>query len=126
MKILVGLMILVMIAFAFMTASNELVLYRKAVKGEVRYLVTKKRRNRRLLVSLLLTFEAILLLLGFFVVKFDRPGSALGFWIWPLVLIFLLGYLAVVDLRETRRDLDRIFYEACLHALDKAKRNKKQ
>ena len=126
MLILVGLIILVMVLFAALTARSEILLYRKAVKGEVEYMISLKRRNRRLLISLILILEAVFLFLGFFLLKFDKPADALLFWLAPLLLIFALAYLGIADLRQTAKDIDRIFVESALDALKKAKDQKQR
>ena len=125
MLILVGLMIAVMVLFAAFTARSEILLYRKAVKGEVKFLVSAKRRNRRLLISAILVLEAAFLFLGFFVLNGQTPLQALLFWLPPMLLILVLIWLGLSDLKETRKNIDRILVETCLNALQKA-RNRKE
>lgn len=123
MGILAALVIAGMILFAVGTGIREISLYRKSLKGDVQYLVSRQRRNRRLLISFLLLAEAALLLAGLFFLTFEQPGPALLFWIPPLLLIVWIVYLSVADLRETSRDIDRILNDATEAALKKAKEN---
>jgi hypothetical protein len=101
-----------MTAFAVLTAWREIKLYKKAVKGEVQYLISQKRLKRRLLISLILVSEAGLLLFGFFFLHAASPHFELLFWIVPFCLIFLVLTLTFRDFHETRRDVDLIFREA--------------
>lgn len=123
MGILAALVISGMVLFAVATGIREIHLYRKYLKGDVQYLVSRNRRNRRLLISILLLVEASLLIAGLFFLHFETPGPALLFWIPPLVLIVWIVYLSLADLRETSRDIDRILSDATEAALKKAREN---
>ncbi len=116
--IIVSCIILLMLGFALYTAYREILLYRKALKGEVRLLVSKSRLLRRLIVSGLLIVESIFLGMGFFVLKLT-PHQSLIFWISALGLILVVIYLAMRDFRETQRDIDKIFMEATRSAIKK-------
>ena len=114
--------ILIIVAITFFAAwsgAREVILYRRYLRGETQYLVSKSRKNRRLLISSLLILEATLLLLGFFVLHFEKPSTALLFWVPPLLLIVAIVYLSMLDFRETTRDIDRIFKEASNSILKK-------
>jgi len=101
-----------MFLFAIWSAVREIKAYRKYLGGEKQYLVSKRRRNRRVLISFLLIVEATLLLLGIYVIKFQKPEQMLVYWIPPTALIFCLVYLGMQDFRETSHDLDVIVREA--------------
>ena len=122
--ILVSCIILLMLGFALFTAYREILLYRKALKGEVRLLISKSRLLRRLVVSGILITESIFLGMGFFVLKLT-PFQSLIFWIPALALILIVIYLAMRDFRETRRDIDKIFLEATQAAIKKAAETKR-
>ena len=117
--------VLGLIAFAIGSAFREILMYRKATRGEVRYLVSRSRLTRRLLISLLLFAEGAVLYFGAFVLSFQQPGASLLYWSLALVLMMPVVYLALVDMRETRRDIDRIFYEAVKSALKNVENAKK-
>lgn len=121
MNFVVILVIAGMILFAGWTAVREIDLYRRALRGEIQFLVSKKRRNRRLFVSLLLVIVSIFLILGFFAFPLEHPAQALVFWTAPLLLMGLVIYLGMIDFRETRKDIDRIFMEAVASAVQKAR-----
>ena len=123
MKIVVGLLIAGMIIFAFWSAVREIRLYRNYLEGDKEYLVSKQRRNRRVLISGVLTLEAVLLFLGFYILSFADPFQSLFFWIPPLILIVWLVYLGMKDFRETSRDIDVIFREASDVILKKKQEN---
>ena len=116
-------LIIGMAAFAVVSGLREINLYKRYITGETQYLVSKRRRNRRLLTSTILILEATLLFLGFFVLDFADPISALAFWIPPLMLIIFLVYLSLLDFRETSREIDHIMKEAFEIILRKAQEN---
>ena len=122
MHFAVPLLIAAMILFAVFTAVRESNQYQKALKGEIEYLVSRKRRNRRMWISIILLLEAALLYLGFFRLNSMTPWQALGFWLMPIVLIGILVHLSLLDLRETRRDIDRIYQESYRSALTKVEK----
>jgi hypothetical protein len=111
MQIIVGLVIAGMIIFAVWSALREIRLYRNYLQGDREYLVSRRRRNRRLLIAALLIFEAAFLFTGIFLVHISDPVKALLFWAPPLLLIFWLVYLGLSDFRETSRDIDMIVRE---------------
>jgi hypothetical protein len=117
MSFFVALLIAGMMIFGIFSAIREISVYRQALKGELQYLVSRKRLTRRLLVSFLLLLEASFLLLGFFLLSFENPLQNLLFWIPPLALIFIIVYLGILDFRETNRDLNRIMREAASETL---------
>jgi hypothetical protein len=121
MEIIVGLLITSMLVFAVWSAAREIKAYRSYIHGEKQYLVSKKRRNRRVLVAALLIVEASLLFFGIYVLSFTNPLQALLFWILPLGLIVWLVYLGMKDFQETSRDIDVIFREASDVILKKQK-----
>src|SRR3990170_7559542 len=121
MESVVGFVIAAMVLFACISAIREIVLYRRAMRGELFYLVSKPRRNRRLVISSILIIEALFLFFGFFVFRHSSPGATLVFWAPPLLLIGLLLYLSVQDFRETSRDLDQIVRESSEVILRKAR-----
>ena len=123
MKIVVGLLIAGMVIFAFWSALREIRLYRNYLEGDREYLVSRKRRNRRVLISGVLILEAVYLFLGFYIFSFPNPFQALFFWIPPLMLIVWLVYLGMKDFRETSRDIDVIFREASDVILKKKQEN---
>jgi hypothetical protein len=123
MEIVVGLVIAGMIIFALWSAIREVRLYRNYLEGNKEYLVSKQRRNRRILIATVLILEATLLFLGFYVLSFTNPYEALFFWIPPLALIVWLVYLGMKDFRETSRDIDVIFREASDVILKKKQEN---
>jgi hypothetical protein len=112
MNIAVGIIIVLMLVFAVVTASREITLYRKALAGKVQYLISKSRLARRLTVSGLLFVESIFFVIGFYVLNLSDPLQSLLFWTPALILILLVVYLAMRDFRETRRDIDKILLEA--------------
>jgi len=122
MHLFVGFVVAAMVLFAIGSAVREIGIYRRSVRGELNYLVSKQRRNRRLMVSFLLLLEAVLLFLGIFVFSLHEPLKALLYWTPPLFLIGLLVYLSILDFRETSRDVDRIFKEASETILKKVDR----
>lgn len=126
MNVLVPILIGGMTLFAVVTAFREIQQYRSALEGEPQYLVSKKRRNRRLLISFLLLTEALLLILGFFVLRFQAEGTSLLFWLAPMFLIAAVVHLSLQDWKETRRDVDRIFKEAYNSALKKIENSKSE
>jgi hypothetical protein len=111
MNWLVGLIAVCMTAFAVVSAIREIQLYRKALRGEVRYLVSRKRLVRRMLISVILLVETGLLVFGFFFLAAKSSGVELLYWMAPLVLVFVLFSLTIRDLHDTRRDVERIFLE---------------
>jgi hypothetical protein len=121
MNWLVGFLIVCLLGFAIGSAVREIRIYRRAVRGDVQFLVSRSRRNRRLLISFFLVIESALLYFGTFQFKLSRPHVALIYWTPALLLMILVMLLAFQDLRETRRDLDRIFREAVQSALKNAK-----
>ena len=125
MNWLIGVLVFCLVAFSLVSAVREFRLYRRAVRGDVQYLVSRSRRNRRMMVSAILLIEALLLFLGTFVLTFRSPHMALLYWIPALVLMMIVTALAFRDLRETRRDIDRIFHEAARSALKNADRSNK-
>jgi hypothetical protein len=110
-KLIVALLIAGMILFAVFSAAREIKAYRKYLGGEKEYLVSKKRRNRRILIAAVLIAEAILLFLGIFALEFQTPMQMLIYWIVPTLLILWLVYLGMQDFRETSHDLDVIVRE---------------
>jgi hypothetical protein len=112
MEIVVGFVIPGMVLFAILSASREIRVYNSYLRGNKEYLVSKKRKNRRILIAALLILEALFLFSGFFILRFPDPVRSLTFWILPLMLIILLVYLGIRDFRETSRDLDIIVREA--------------
>lgn len=126
MHFTIPLLIAAMILFAIFTAVRESNQYQKALKGEIEYLVSRKRRNRRMWISTILLLEAALLYFGFFRLNFMLPWQALMFWCTPIVLIGLLVHLSFLDLRETRRDIDRIYQEAYRTALSKIEKERRR
>jgi hypothetical protein len=123
MEIVVGLLIAGMIVFAFWSAIREIRLYSNYLEGDKEYLVSKQRRNRRVLISGVLILEAGFLVLGCYLLSFGNPYEALFFWIPPLLLIVWLVYLGMKDFRETSRDIDVIFREASDVILKKKQEN---
>lgn len=101
-----------MLIFAVVSGAREIVVYRKALRGEVEYLVSKKRLKRRLLISAILTIESVLLFTGFFLLGPRSPEIELLYWLPALALILFLISLTMRDFQETRQDIDRIFREA--------------
>ena len=110
--VVVLLLIAGMVVFAIWSAIREIKAYRKCLKGHRQYLVSKKRRNRRVLISAVLILEAVFLSFGIFILKFKNPSEALIYWIAPTALIIWLVYLGMRDFRETSHDLDVIVREA--------------
>lgn len=125
MSVALGIIITLMLAFAILTAVREIVLYRKALKGRVLFLISKSRLARRLTVSGLLIAESVFFTIGFFILDLTNPIQSLLFWAPALLLILLVVYLAMRDFRETRRDIDKILLEAAHSAIQKAQREKK-
>ncbi|HSE40533.1 MAG TPA: hypothetical protein VLH08_07170 [Acidobacteriota bacterium] len=123
--ILVSCIVLMMLGFALYTAIHEISLYRKALKGEIQFLVSKSRLLRRLIVSALLILESAFVVLGYYVLKLT-PLQSLLFWSPALLLILIVVYLAMRDYRETRRDIDRILLEATHAAIAKAAQAKRE
>lgn len=121
-----GFVICGLAIFSLASAAREIRIYNRAERGDVQYLVSRPRRNRRLLISALLLIEAALLYLGTFVYKLSRPPVALLYWTGALLLIVVVMLLAFQDLRETRRDIDRIFRESIRSALKKAEEAKRE
>jgi hypothetical protein len=124
MNLLVVFLIAGMVAFATVTAFREILQYKRALKGDLQYLMSKQRRNRRLLISFLLLIEALFLFLGFFVIKSGANAIALLFWLGPMFLVVAIVFLSLQDWKETRRNVDLIFKEAYLSALTKIERSK--
>ena len=112
MGIVVGALISGMILFAVWSAIREVRAYRKYLKGDPQYLVSKKRRNRRVLISTLLILEASFLFLGIYVLRFENPYQSLIYWIIPTGIIIWLVILGMKDFQETSHDLDVIVREA--------------
>jgi hypothetical protein len=112
LNIVVALLIAGMIAFAVWSGIREIKVYRKYLSGQKEYLVSKKRRNRRVLIAIVLIAEAVLLFLGIYVLAFEKPFQMLVYWIAPTLLIVYLVYLGMQDFRETSRDLDVIVRES--------------
>lgn len=112
--------------FSLGSAVREIRIYSRAERGDIQFLVSRRRRNRRLLVSGLLLIEAKLLFLGTFIYKLSRPPVALLYWTSALLLVIVVILLAFQDLRETRRDIDRILRESIKSALKKVEEAKKQ
>jgi len=112
LEIVVAILIAAMIVFAVWSAMREIKAYRKYLSGSKEYLVSRKRRNRRVVISIVLVAEALLLFLGIYVLAFQKPMQMLLYWIAPMLLIILLVYLGMQDFRETSRDLDVIVREA--------------
>jgi hypothetical protein len=112
MEIVVGLLIAGMIVFAIWSGFREIQLYRRYLRGETQYLVSRRRRNRRVLIALVLLVESAFLFYGIYILKFTDPLQALLFWIPPLILIIALVYLGMRDFQETSRDIDVIYREA--------------
>jgi membrane protein required for beta-lactamase induction len=121
MSIAAGIIIVLMLVFASITAFREIKLYRKALAGKVQYLVSKSRLARRLTVSGLLFVESIFFVIGFYVLNLSDPLQSLLFWMPALILILLVVYLGMKDFRETRRDIDKILLEAAHSAVRKKK-----
>jgi uncharacterized membrane protein YjfL (UPF0719 family) len=122
MSIAAGIIIVLMLVFASITAFREIKLYRKALAGKVQYLISKSRLARRLTVSGLLFVESIFLVIGFYVLHLSDPLQSLLFWTPALILILLVVYLGMKDFRETRRDIDKILVEAVRSSIQKAKK----
>jgi hypothetical protein len=122
MSIAAGIIIVLMLMFAFVTAFREIKLYRKALSGKVQYLISKSRLTRRLTVSGLLTVESIFFVIGFYVLNLSDPLQSILFWTPALFLILLVVYLALKDFRQTRRDIDKILLEAA-HAAVRQKKD---
>src|ERR687885_47269 len=112
MHLFAGFLIVAIIAFSVYSALREISVYNKARKGERLFLVSRKRLQRRLIISGVLLIVAFFLLLGFFVVAPKTPGQTLVVWIPPLLLILIVVYLSIQDFRETSRDLDRILRDS--------------
>ena len=112
MSIAVGIIIVLMLLFASVTAFREIKLYRKALTGNIQYLISKSRLARRLTVSGLLFVESIFFVIGFYVLNLSDPLHSLLFWTPALILILLVVYLGMRDFRQTRRDIDKILLEA--------------
>ena len=112
MSIAAGIIIVLMLVFASVTAVREIKLYRKALTGNIQYLISKSRLARRLTVSGLLFVESIFFVIGFYVLNLSDPLHSLLFWTPALILILLVVYLGMRDFRETRRDIDKILLEA--------------
>ncbi|HMD79791.1 MAG TPA: hypothetical protein VKE92_00700 [Anaerolineales bacterium] len=111
MQIVVALVIAGMTVFAVWSAFREIKLYRNYLHGNPEYLISRRRRNRRLIIAGLLILEAGFLFAGIFILSFSDPLKALTFWISPLLLIIWLVYLGLNDFRETSRDIDMIIRE---------------
>ena len=125
MQIVVALVIAGMTIFAVWSAFREIKLYRNYLDGNREYLVSRRRRNRRLVIAALLILEAGLLFAGIFLLSFPDPVKALMFWMPPLLLIIWLVYLGLNDFRETSRDLDVIIRETSDVILKKQNLHKK-
>ena len=123
--ILVSCIVFMMLGFALYTAIREISQYRKALKGEIQFLVSKSRLMRRLIVSALLILESAFVMLGYFVLKLT-PLQSLIFWSPALLLILIVVYLAMRDYRESRRDIDRILLESTHAAIAKAAQAKRE
>jgi hypothetical protein len=114
-----------MAGFAVVSAIREIRLYRRAIKGDELYLISRRRRNRRLFISLLLLVESAFLVMGHFFYRAQNANHELLYWVLPLALIILLVHLSLQDFRETSRDIDRIFKEARNTALKTIEKNKR-
>jgi hypothetical protein len=79
MGIAAGIIIVLMLVFASITAFREIKLYRKALAGKVQYLISKSRLARRLTVSGLLLVESIFFIIGFYVLHLSDPLKSLLF-----------------------------------------------
>jgi membrane protein required for beta-lactamase induction len=126
MSIAAGIIIVLMLAFAVMTAVREIALYRKALAGKVQFLISKSRLARRLTVSGLLFVESIFFIIGFFVLNLSDPFQSLLFWTPALILILLVVYLGMKDFRETRRDIDKILLEAARSSINQRKKEEER
>jgi hypothetical protein len=114
-----------MAGFSLVSAIREIRLYRRAIKGDELYLISRRRRNRRLFISLLLLVESAFLVMGHFFYRAENPNHELLYWVLPLAIIILLVHLSLQDFRETSRDIDRIFKEARNIALKTIEKNKR-
>ncbi len=121
MSIAAGIIIVLMLVFASVTAVREIKLYRKALTGNIQYLISKSRLARRLTVSGLLFVESIFFVIGFYVLNLSDPLQSLLFWTPALILILLVLYLGMRDFRETRRDIDKILLEAARASVQQKK-----
>ena len=126
MSIAAGIIIVLMLVFAFITAFREIKLYRKALAGKVQYLISKSRLARRLTVSGLLFVESIFFIIGFYVLNLSDPLQSLLFWTPAMILILLVVYLGMRDFRETRRDIDKILLEAARSSIQKKVKNEEE
>lgn len=125
MNWLISMLVGGLVAFSLGSAAKEIRLYRRAVRGEIQYLVSRARRNRRLLIAAFLLVEALLLFFGTFVLSLKNPGWTLLYWTPGLLLMIVVMLLAFQDFRETRRDMDRIFREAVQSAIKNVEKAKK-
>ena len=121
MSIAAGIIIVLMLGFAFVTAFREIKLYRKALTGKVQYLISKSRLARRLTVSGLLFVESIFFIIGFYLLNLSGPLQSLLFWTPALILILLVVYLGMKDFREARRDIDKILLEVARSSVSEKK-----
>ena len=112
MNLIAALLIAGMVLFAVFSAAREIKAYRQYLGGQKEYLVSRKRRNRRVFISFLLIVEAAFLFLGIYLLTFQKPMQMLIYWIAPTLLIIWLVYLGMQDFRETSHDLDVIVREA--------------
>lgn len=125
MSIAAGIIIVLMLGFASVTAFREIKLYRKALTGKVQYLISKSRLARRLTVSGLLFVESIFFIIGFYLLNLSGPLQSLLFWTPALILILLVVYLGMKDFRETRRDIDKILLEVARNSVSEKKDRRK-
>src|SRR5262249_42189001 len=123
--ILVAFVIAAMVTFALFSAYREISLYRQSQREDSNYFVSRKRRNRRILISAVLLLESTFLFFGFFIIEFKQPHLALLYWLPALLLIVALVLLSLQDYRETSRDLDKIFEEASKSFLDHMKKKER-
>jgi hypothetical protein len=126
MNLLVVPVIAGMVVFALASAFRETVQYNRALRGDLQYLISKQRRNRRLLISFLLLLEAVFLFLGFFVIKAGGNPFVLLFWLAPMFVVGVVVHLSFQDWKETRRDVDRIFKDAYSTALKRIENSKSE
>lgn len=121
MHLFAGILILAIIAFSVYSGLREISVYNRARKGQRLFLVSRKRLQRRLIISAMLLIVSFFLLLGFFVATPITPGETLAIWIPPLLLVLIVVYLSIQDFRETSKDLDRILRDATDAAREKIK-----
>jgi hypothetical protein len=126
MNFLIACLSLGLVVFSITSITREIRLYRRAVKGETHYLVSRSRLRRRSVISALLLVEAGLLYFGNFHLKPEPAYRALLYWFSAMAVMIVVILLAFKDLKETRRDVDRIFKEAVLSAMKNVREAKRQ